>query len=125
MRVGNEAIYYESGPVENGCVRISGQSLLVLLAFTMPLRPSTPLLGSASSPPTKQQAYAQEPVDINAASLDQLLKVPGMTRTWAARIIRFRPYRGKNELLDRGVVSGEVYARIKDHIVAHRAQKQP
>ena len=46
-------------------------------------------------------------------------------RTWAARIIRFRPYRGKNELLERGVVSGEVYARIKDHIVAHRAQKQP
>jgi len=48
------------------------------------------------------------------------MKVPGLTRTWAARIIHFRPYRAKNELLDRGIVSGEVYARIKDHIVAHR-----
>ena len=48
--------------------------------------------------------------------------VPGMTRTWAARIIRFRPYRAKNDLIDRGVVTSEVYNRIKDHIVAHRAK---
>lgn len=47
-----------------------------------------------------------------------------MTRTWAARIIRFRPYRAKNELLDRGIVSPEVYARIKDHIIAHRIRNQ-
>jgi hypothetical protein len=47
-----------------------------------------------------------------------------MARTWAARIIRFRPYRAKNELLDRGIVSHEVYARIKDHIIAHRIRNQ-
>jgi competence protein ComEA len=68
-------------------------------------------------------ARADDPVDINTATLDQLLKVPGLTRTWAARIIRFRPYRGKNELLDRGIVTGEVYARIKNHIIAHRIPK--
>jgi competence protein ComEA len=68
-------------------------------------------------------APADDPVDINTATLDQLLKVPGLTRTWAARIIRFRPYRGKNELLDRGIVTGEVYARIKNHIIAHRIPK--
>jgi len=50
------------------------------------------------------------------------MTVPGMTRTWAARIIRFRPYRAKNELLDRGIVTGEVYARIKNYIIAHRVR---
>jgi hypothetical protein len=44
-----------------------------------------------------------------------------MTRTWAARIVRFRPYRAKNELLDRGVVTSQVYSRIKDYIIAHRS----
>ncbi len=34
-------------------------------------------------------------VDINHASAAELLKVPGMTATWAGRIIRFRPYRTK------------------------------
>ena len=61
-------------------------------------------------------------VDINAASLEQLLKVPGMTHTWAARIIRYRPYRAKNDLVDRGVVTSQVYDRIKDYIIAHRGK---
>jgi len=43
-----------------------------------------------------------------------------MTRSWAGRIVRFRPYRTKQDLLDRGVVSSQVYDRIKDDIVAHR-----
>jgi competence protein ComEA len=58
-------------------------------------------------------------VDINHASLDELLKVPGMTRSWAGRIIRFRPYRTKQDLLDRGILPSEVYDRIKEFIVAH------
>jgi DNA uptake protein ComE-like DNA-binding protein len=62
-------------------------------------------------------------IDINTASLDELMKAPGMTRTWAARIVRYRPYRAKNELLDKGVVSDEVYERIKDYIIAHRIKQ--
>jgi len=59
-------------------------------------------------------------VDINRATLDELLAVPGMTRSWAARIIRFRPYRTKQDLIERGVVNSEVYERIKDYVIAHR-----
>ena len=61
-------------------------------------------------------------VDLNSANLDQLLKVPGLTRTWATRIIRFRPYRSKTDLVDRGVIPNEVYKRIKDYVIAHRAK---
>lgn len=59
-------------------------------------------------------------VDINHATIDDLIKVPGMTRTWAGRIVRFRPYRTKADLLERGVVTSEVYNRIKDYVIAHR-----
>lgn len=61
-------------------------------------------------------------IDINTASLEELMKAPGMTRIWAARIIRFRPYRAKNELIDKGIVSNQVYDRIRDHIIAHRTK---
>lgn len=61
-----------------------------------------------------------ERVDINHASIEELKKVPGMTGTWAARIVRFRPYRSKQDLVDKGVVTSEVYDRIKDSVVAHR-----
>jgi DNA uptake protein ComE-like DNA-binding protein len=59
-------------------------------------------------------------IDINPASVDELMKVPGMARPWAGRIVRYRPYRTKQDLLDRGVVSSEVYDRIKDFVIAHR-----
>ena len=61
-------------------------------------------------------------IDINTANLEELMKAPGMTRIWAARIIRFRPYRAKNELIDKGIVSNQVYDRIKDYIIAHRTK---
>jgi DNA uptake protein ComE-like DNA-binding protein len=59
-------------------------------------------------------------IDINHATADELLKVPGMTRGWAGRIVRFRPYRTKQDLLDKGVVNSQVYDRIKDYVIAHR-----
>lgn len=46
--------------------------------------------------------------------------IPGMTPSWAGRTVRFRPYRAKNDLLLRGVVSDAVYDRIKDYVIAHR-----
>jgi DNA uptake protein ComE-like DNA-binding protein len=58
-------------------------------------------------------------VDINHAGVDELLKVPGLSRVWAARIVRFRPYRTKEDLTDKGVLPGAVYDRIKDFIIAH------
>lgn len=61
--------------------------------------------------------------DINHATIDELLKVPGITRSWAGRIVRFRPYRTKQDLLDRGVVDSSVYDRIKDYVIAHREQQ--
>jgi DNA uptake protein ComE-like DNA-binding protein len=62
-------------------------------------------------------------VDVNVASVEELMRVPGMTKVWAARIVRFRPYRSKLDLLNEGVVTPEAYRRIRDGIVAHRAAK--
>jgi DNA uptake protein ComE-like DNA-binding protein len=59
-------------------------------------------------------------VDINTASVEELLKAPGMTRVWAARIVRYRPYRTKLDLEDHGIVTDAVYERIKDYVIAHR-----
>jgi len=48
------------------------------------------------------------------------MKVPSMKLPWAERIVRYRPCRTKQNLLDRGIVTDEVYDRIKDFIIAHR-----
>ena len=73
---------------------------------------------SASHITTKQTLQDQR-VDINHASVEELLKVPGMTRGWAERVVRFRPYHSKLDLLEHGIVADSVYDAIKDSIVAH------
>jgi DNA uptake protein ComE-like DNA-binding protein len=72
-------------------------------------------------PKTSENAPPPEArIDINHASVEALLKIPGMTPSWVGRIVRFRPYRSKLELLDQGIVPGQVYERIKDFVIAHQ-----
>lgn len=52
-------------------------------------------------------AAAQLPtgmVDVNAASLEELLAVPGIGRVYAARIVAGRPYRTEFDLVGRRVM---------------------
>jgi DNA uptake protein ComE-like DNA-binding protein len=79
----------------------------------------------SGAPATSATAPAPElRVDINHSTTDGLMKVPGMNRSWAERIVRYRPYRTKQDLLDRGVVTIDVYDRIKDFVIAHRDKQR-
>lgn len=100
---------------ENGPVIPRRQVLIACATLLVSLSASPRVAQNARVVPTPE-----ERVDINHASLGELMKVPGMTQSWAGRIIRFRPYRTKNDLLEQGVITGAVYIRIKDHVIAHR-----
>ena len=82
---------------------------LLLLAFLLP-RPLS--------------AGSDSRLDINSATLQQLIQLPGITPVWAQRILRFRPYRAKDELYSRGILTRAEYDRIADQIVAHRSHRK-
>jgi len=99
---------------------------LLILLFAVSLRAGPGLAQSSAPQAASKSKPAPSPaarIDINHASMEELLKVPGMTSTWAGRIIRFRPYRSKLDLLDHGVLPSDVYDRIKDSIIAHRDEQ--
>ena len=62
-------------------------------------------------------------VDINSATMADLMTIPGMSPSWASRIVRFRPYHAKSDLLQRGVLPSDIYDRIKNYVIAHRLKK--
>jgi DNA uptake protein ComE-like DNA-binding protein len=98
---------------------LPGLMMLMLVAAGAP----GAIFCSTSAPAALPAQHAPPPemrIDINHASIEELISIPGLTRTWAGRIVRFRPYHTKLELLDQGVVSSEMYNRIKDYIIAHR-----
>jgi len=103
-------------------VRIQSAALIVvILCVCLAGRAQYGDRDSSGVPKTSAKAPPPElRIDINHASIDELMKVPGMTRSWAERIVRFRPYHTKNDLLERGVVTDQVFVRIVDYIIAHR-----
>jgi DNA uptake protein ComE-like DNA-binding protein len=73
-------------------------------------------------PPDAVQTQAG-PLDINTATLEQLKALPGMGEAYARRIIAGRPYTAKNQLVTRGVIPQEAYAKIQESIVARHPKR--
>jgi DNA uptake protein ComE-like DNA-binding protein len=57
-------------------------------------------------------------IDINSASEDRLITLPGVTAARARRIVRNRPYTEPRDLITKGVLTRAEYDRISGRIVA-------
>jgi competence protein ComEA len=59
-----------------------------------------------------------ELLDINSATADELKALKGIGDAYSAKIIAGRPYKGKDELVQKNIVPEKTYAEIKDKIIA-------
>jgi DNA uptake protein ComE-like DNA-binding protein len=73
----------------------------------------------AAAPAAEKKAEAL--MDINTASEKELATLPGIGEARAKAIVKGRPYKGKNELLDKKIVPENVYNDIKEKIIAKQA----
>jgi predicted DNA-binding helix-hairpin-helix protein len=55
-------------------------------------------------------------IDINTATVEQLVALPGMNATLAQQIVAGRPYRHKTDLVQKHILSDAAYDRIKNLI---------
>jgi competence protein ComEA len=97
-------------------------ALLIAVAFAVTsvspalAQPKEP----AAKPSTPAPAAKKEPLDINTASEDQLRMLPGIGDAYAKKIVDGRPYKRKDELVQKKVVPQGTYDKIKDQVVARQ-----
>src|SRR4029079_4920184 len=65
-----------------------------------------------------KMAPKAELIDINSASAEHLDALPGIGKAYSAAIIKGRPYKGKDELVQKNIVPQKTYDGIKDKIIA-------
>jgi len=78
----------------------------------------TPKAAPAPAPAAKDDKMAHEPLDLNTASEADLKTIPGIGDAYAKKIVQNRPYKRKDELVQKNVLPKATYDKIKDHVIA-------
>jgi competence protein ComEA len=96
-------------------------ALLIALAFAVTAGVG-PVLAQPKEPAaTSDKAGAstkKAPLDINSASEDDLKALPGIGDAYAKKIVDSRPYKRKDELVQKKVIPQGTYDKIKDQVIA-------
>ncbi|HEV8473773.1 MAG TPA: helix-hairpin-helix domain-containing protein [Methylomirabilota bacterium] len=57
-------------------------------------------------------------IDINSASADDMQQLPGIGEALSKKIVENRPYKRKDELVQKKIIPQATYDKIKDNIIA-------
>ena len=112
--------------LKNLVSRIGVMACALLMASSLSFAQAPP--DTKKAPATKKEAPSastaakHELIDLNSATKEQLMTLPGIDDATADKIIAGRPYKMKSELKSKKIVSAEAYSKISSHVVAKKAK---
>lgn len=71
----------------------------------------------AKTTSAKHSAHAK--IDLNSASREQLMSLPGVNEPIAEKIIAARPLKAKDDLVAKGIMTKSEFSKISSKVEAH------
>ena len=82
------------------------------------MKPAPAMKAAPAKDAPKADAKKADLMDINSASEKDLATLTGIGEVRAKAIVKHRPYKGKDDLVTKKVLTQKVYDAIKDQIIA-------
>jgi DNA uptake protein ComE-like DNA-binding protein len=99
-------------------MKIMKYLVMLLLAFSLAAAPDDAKSKDAKKATSTATAKKADLLDLNSATQAQLEELPGIGKAYSAKIIAGRPYRAKNQLVEKKIIPQATYDKIKDLVIA-------
>lgn len=102
-------------------------AIVSTMLFTLcgsPLAAAADTKADAKKATPSAESKTADKLDINSADEKALMTLDGIGEARAAAIVKGRPYRGRDDLVNRKILPEPVYEKIKDRIIARQKSEK-